>query len=740
MFVVPRSPWLAVPGALLLAAGALSAQGTIHTWFGDVAYQGLGRAVSGLGDLNFDGKDEVLVGAPWDNFSGQNSGLVRIFDGGNGSIYTEFYGLTAQNEFGNAVAPAGDVNGDGRPDFLIAAMREDFNGSGSGRVWVYSGATLSALYAVDGDGSKDFLGVSIDTVGDVDGDGFDDWVAGAWEYDPGINPGPGIGYARVYSGVNGATIYTFNGANNLDFFGHSVAGVGDINGDGVPDIAVGAHGVDNTFAGAGNVSVFSGATGSLLLSLDGTSQGENLGFAVARAGDVDGDGTPDIVAGAPHDDTNGTNAGKVVVFSGATGAVLWTWYGDNAGDQLGSAVAGGFDLNGDGFADPVAGMQYNDTTGGNAGGVRLFDGQTGGVLWSAYGDATYDRLGYALAMAGDVNGDGVEDIVAGGPQYDNGPGPGNGMVRVYDPTGTPPPPPPKYPNLPTTFVTVGSGYSENFDGWSGSIPSYFGVNELNSLTRLYDPDAFCNVGQHGPGTGGASGIGPHSGAYDLEMGGFPGSTSGVTVSNGLIIGLDGTGTSGLRLSFWAANLGEEPDLEDGVFVSDNGLDWYQVWGNWTGLTANTWVQVTDVDLTTTSVNTAAPFYLLFAQRDNFALGSGDGVLVDDIEVGPPSYTLLPPSPGTAGQVNDLVAISATPGQTSYFIYGFQAGSTPVPGCGGLVADIRNPQIGGTAVADPLGVATLSVPVPPAASGLTVLLQAVEPGTCQVTNRVDYTFP
>lgn len=736
---------LVAAGALLSTAWtpSLFAQDVIHTWIGDARYQFLGHDVADVGDINGDGYADVLAGLPGDNGFGQSSGLARLFSGRDGAQLWAWNGTAGQDELGHAVSSAGDVNGDGVNDLIICAHRADFNGNGSGRARVYSGANFSLIHSYDGAASKDFFGFAASEVGDLNFDGRSEFIISASRYDDSsIATGPGDGYANVYDGLTGALIYQVVGPHNNAFTGHAVGGPGDVNGDGAADFLVGSYGEDIGANNTGQVTLYSGIDGSILYVWNGDNVSDKLGISVDGAGDVNGDGVPDIIAGGHHADNNGKDSGMARVFSGADGSTLYTWYGDDPDDLFGMTVSGGHDLNGDGFADVVVGIRHDDTWGDNSGAARCYSGVDGSELWTAYGYADDDMFGFAVAVSEDINGDGVADVIVGGTQYNAGPGPGNGTVQALDPTKGPPPPPARYPVLPSTFLALGSGYSESFETHAGSPPSYFGINELNAVSRDYDANAWCNMGQNGSCTGGISGVGPRTGSYDLEMGAVPGFDGSTTLATGLVIGLNGGGSTAWELDFYVYNFGEEPDNDDGVYVSTDGLNWESVSGGWSGRALNQWSHVTGVDLSATSVDISGDFYLLFAQTDNFPVGEDDGILIDDITIAPISsgYSIVSLTPGTAGTANSINVEGATPGAASTFAYSGLLGSTPVPGCTGLTSDLKRPTVLGSANADASGNAAFSAFVPPFATGITVYIQAVELSSCQITPVYTHTFP
>lgn len=312
--------------------------------------------------------------------------------------------------YGYSVAGAGDVDGDGVPDLIIGMPEAYSGGFPVGGVQVVSGATGQAIHTFYGDVSTSQFGLSVASAGDVDGDGVGDVIVGM----PGAYAGGfPVGGARVFSGATGATLHTFYGDHSADQFGYAVTSLGDINGDGRPDLAVGIPGDDDTGANAGAVRIFSGATGAALFDIDGTDAHDAFGRSVAAAGDVNGDGVGDIIVGAYLDDANGHNSGSARVISGATGQTLHIFHGDNVDDWFGYSVASAGDVDGDGRADLVVGAIYDDNAGEDSGSIRVFSGATGAVLYTLHGDGFSENFGASLASIGDVNGDGRPDLIVG---------------------------------------------------------------------------------------------------------------------------------------------------------------------------------------------------------------------------------------------------------------------------------------------------------------------------------------
>jgi hypothetical protein len=284
-----------------------------------------------------------------------------------------------------------------------------------------SGPVLAqdAVYKALGQQVEEALGASVARLDDLDGDGWDDWLAGG----PGYAAKAGI--VRVWSGKTGAELLQVVGPIPSGRFGRVVANAGDVNGDGTPDLLVSSPYYTTLATNGGAAWVLSGTDGAIFYHFEGQTSNAYLGWSIAGGADFDGDGYDDFAIGLSGDTT-----GEVRVHSGRTGTLLYTIVGDAVADGTSRALALMGDLDEDGTSDLVTsgvghsalGQYYN-------GAVRAVSGHSGQTLWVVVGSAPQTQLGHSLANMGDIDGDGIDDVAVGSPD-DPLSGPFNGSVRI----------------------------------------------------------------------------------------------------------------------------------------------------------------------------------------------------------------------------------------------------------------------------------------------------------------------
>jgi len=380
-----------------------------------------GDSVSAAGDINGDGIDDLIIGAPGADRNSQNFAAGQsyvVFGSSNGfSANLELSSLNGSNGFalnsdapelsGFSVSGAGDINNDGIDDLIIGAPGANPNGnSDAGQSYVVFGSIngfnasfeLSSLngsngFVLNGINASDSSGWSVSDAGDINNDGIDDLIIGAWRAESNGNVtgksyvvfGSSNGFSAnlELSSLDGSNGFVLNGINASDFSGWSVSDAGDINGDGIDDLIIGAHFADpngNNSAGQSYV-VFGSSNGfnaSLELSsldgsngfvLNGINADDRSGWEVSSAGDINGDGIDDLIIGARGADPNGnSSAGQSYVVFGSSN-------GFSASLELSS-----------------------------------LDGSNGFVL---NGIAVDDNSGRPVSSAGDINGDGIDDLIIG---------------------------------------------------------------------------------------------------------------------------------------------------------------------------------------------------------------------------------------------------------------------------------------------------------------------------------------
>lgn len=395
-------------------ASLAGAQTTLYDWYGDQQYDRLGSSVACAGDFNNDGHPDVVAGARQDFmpfFEGE--GYARIYDGLTGTIIATYTGDVVTDAFGGSVDGAGDVNNDGWDDVVIGAPFSSFNSTSMrGMVRVVSGQTGAILYTLHGAASGDQLGAVVSAAGDVNADGFDDFIGGA----PDANSNWGM--ARVFSGADGSILHQFDGTGSNKRLGASVSDLGDVNGDGKADVIIGS-----LFEG---VFVYSGANGAQIHHFTAASA-DVYGRSVSSIADMNGDGRRDILIGATQEDVFSPDVGYVEVRSGANGTLLLTITGTTVNHRFGWKVDDAGDWNGDGKPDIIVGSDPVSSADAYA---TIHSGVDGSVLATFVGDVPGDDMGYSVAGLGDVNGDGKIDVACGAHLAQVN-GLASGQVRVY---------------------------------------------------------------------------------------------------------------------------------------------------------------------------------------------------------------------------------------------------------------------------------------------------------------------
>ena len=395
-------------GMVYLYLGSASGPSTTPEWnkMGG-SNTGLGLAVAPAGDINGDGYSDWLF-----NASGGSPETIYIEYGDPACNFTEEYFYEDNNEgFGTALAPAGDVNGDGYSDIIVS---EPYYGNSQGKAFLYLGSRAGivrpAAWTALGENDNDKFGISCSFAGDVNGDGYSDVVIGAKNH--GGNTGKAYLYLGSSSGLSPTASWTATGSAAGDLFGASAMTAGDTDGDGYSDVLIGSPGFGSS---TGRAYLYKGGASGLAGSPSWTAAGEStsnyFSESLAPAGDINGDGYADVIAGARG---YAANTGKAYLYLGGADGLStsssWTCTGAAAGYQAGCSVMTAGDVNGDGYSDIIVGARGIDQ-------AYLFTGSASGLGsaagWSGSGEAAGNDYGWSLASAGDVNGDGYSDAIVG---------------------------------------------------------------------------------------------------------------------------------------------------------------------------------------------------------------------------------------------------------------------------------------------------------------------------------------
>lgn len=334
---------------------------------GDSGFR-LGNSAVGVGDINQDGTPDIIAGAP--NANGK--GAVFVYSGKDASVIHEIDGETRQGQFGYEVSELGDFDEDGVPDFLVGELAGRGDAPRSGRVVVYSGKSAKPLFDLDGEQQGDGFGNAAAATSLGEGEFL--LAIGAQ------NAGPsdrGRVYVYHVKDAKPKLRFTIEGDRNSKNLGQMfISFPGDLDRDGVPDVYASDFGDRTQVAGGGKVVVHSGATGEELLALHGNFAGEGLGTSPSDAGDVDGDGIGDLVIGAWQNAEAANSGGKVYLYSAAgEGKLLRSWTCKQAGDTLGFDACGIGDVDGDGHIDFLLTSAWSNVRGSKTGRVFIVAGE-----------------------------------------------------------------------------------------------------------------------------------------------------------------------------------------------------------------------------------------------------------------------------------------------------------------------------------------------------------------------------
>ena len=417
-----------------------------------------GAYLAAVGDATGDGTADLLVGAPYNDQAGYNAGAAYLIAGegatsGNLADAHGRYRGEGSYDYAGRVAGAGDVNGDGQPDVLVAALgAADMRG----RVYLFHGplaagnASVGAADAVlQGENADDVAGYAIAGLGDLDGDGFGEVLVGAPQADTDI-ASEGAAYLVYGPLAGGTSLATAEsvlwGDSESHFVGVAVAPAGDTNGDGQTEFIIGAYGESSGGNRSGAAYLFRTPPplGSQSISTAdvvflGEAAEDYAGLRAAAAGDVNGNGRGELLICAPYNDEGGPDAGAAYLLSAPFDATVpladadAKLVGEAANHTVMSAAAAG-DVNDDGFDDVLVGSPHATEGGSSAGTAYLMLGPFEGTISLTDADARF--LGEApygeaheVAGMGDVNDDGYDDFAVGAPLYSEA-GPDAGAVYL----------------------------------------------------------------------------------------------------------------------------------------------------------------------------------------------------------------------------------------------------------------------------------------------------------------------
>lgn len=389
------------------------------------------------GDINSDGYADVLIADPWWPIPATNNGCIMIYRGGKLGLDSQdrqiVQGQGGGGLFGTSARPAGDIDGDGFGDVVVSCPQWTNGQTQEGKIYVFrgqiDGPSNTVWWRREQNQSNAAFGSSI-AIGDWNGDTFDDVASGAPAWDAAVlSEGRVVVYNGSVNGPSLATSWSMTGAQPFAMFGNSVANAGDVNGDGYEDLIVGSPGFMVREESLGRAYLFLGGANGLetlpAWTRDGSLPGEQFGWTVASAGDANGDGYGDVLVGTPNLDLAGyTDIGAAYLYlgsqSGLSAVSAWSEVGDQAGELMGFSLACAGDVNGDGLSDFAVGAPGRTVDAANEGAVDIYYGaadiaSTPDLVLSE--GASGSKYGWSVSSAGDVNGDGLSDFAVGAPFF-----------------------------------------------------------------------------------------------------------------------------------------------------------------------------------------------------------------------------------------------------------------------------------------------------------------------------------
>ena len=402
----------------------------------NLASSNFGLSVSSAGDVNGDGYNDVIIGAPYFDNGEVAEGRAFVYYGTSSGLSVSA-GWTAEPNiaganFGTSVSTAGDVNDDGYCDVIIGAPSKPFGGA-----YVYygsaTGLSITPGWTKISDQAGSRFGISVSTAGDVNGDGFSEVLIGASLYDNGqVQEGKAFAYYGSASGPSSSPDWTAESNQIQAEFGENLSSAGDVNGDGYSDVLIGCYKYNESFTDEGKAFLYQGSSSGLSATPNWTATGNQAnaryGQSISTAGDVNGDGFSDVIVGAYLYDLNFTDEGCVFVYPGSASGLSvtanWIGYGNQASAFYGGSVAAAGDVNGDGYNDIIIGAPDYDNGQTDEGAAFVYNGSATGLAlspgWTAESNQANSNFGVSVSSAGDVNGDGYSDVIAGAYNYDNG--------------------------------------------------------------------------------------------------------------------------------------------------------------------------------------------------------------------------------------------------------------------------------------------------------------------------------